>query len=99
MSTSRTGTAAYKRWRTAVLRRDRLAGVSRCPICGVEMDYDVGLKPNSAEPDHILAAVFGGRNEIENGRAICRQCNQRRGNGLNDRKPKTTKVVTNLVAW
>ncbi len=101
MSTSRTGTAKHKRWRIAVLARDHAAGITRCPICGVTMDYNVGRKPNSAEADHILAARFGGQLTLDNGRTICRHCNQSRGDGSRSARASMMKpkVITNDFIW
>lgn len=101
MATSRTGTAKYKRWRLAILTRDRNAGITHCPLCGCVMDYEHGLKPNSAEPDHILADKFGGQLTGDNGRAICRHCNQSRGDGSKSARAKAMKpaVVTIDFDW
>lgn len=84
MVSSRTGLTPHLDFRRKVLRRDRKAGVTRCPICLTELDYDESRKPNSAEPDHILPITRGGTNHPDNGRTICRRCNQRRGNKLDD---------------
>jgi 5-methylcytosine-specific restriction endonuclease McrA len=81
MATSRTGTASHKRFRKQVLSQARADGVTHCPLCRVALDYSAGLKPNSAEPDHIIPVARGGTNDADNGRAICRECNQRRGKG------------------
>ena len=100
MATSRTSLASHRQWRLAVLTRDRNAGITRCPICGVTMDYDHSRTPRSAEPDHLLPWAHGGRNTLDNGRTICRRCNQSRGKG-NTRKAKRneTKKTTNLIKW
>ncbi len=104
MATSRTGTAQYKRWRREVLRQAQRDDITNCPLCGIQLDYSRGLQPNSAEPDHIQPDSLGGRNVIENGRAICRLCNQRRGNGTRERKQQKAEAarrrqVTTLVEW
>ena len=102
MATSRTGTAKYKRWRTAILARDKAAGITHCPLCGCVLDYSRGLLPNSAEPDHIIADAFGGQLTMENGRAICRHCNQARGDGRSTARAKQIsepQVVTVDVEW
>lgn len=88
---SRTSLAPHRNFRLRVLTRDKAAGVTHCPLCNVEMDYDVSRKPNSAEPDHIVPHALGGSNETSNGRAICRKCNQTRGG-------KTTKADTTEAA-
>lgn len=83
MTTSRTGTASHKRWRQRVLGEAQAQGITHCPVqgCGVELDYRVGKQPHSAEPDHILPVHYGGRNDVDNGRVMCRKCNQSRGKG------------------
>jgi hypothetical protein len=86
MVTSRTGTASHLRFRKAVLTRDRKAGITHCPECGVLMDYDTSRQPHSAEPDHITAHKYGGTNDPTNGRTICRACNQSLGD---KRRPQT----------
>lgn len=100
MTTSRTGTASHKRWRKLVLQAGQDAGVTHCPMpsCGVLLNYDQGKQPNSAEPDHILPVYYGGMNDIDNGRVICRNCNQSRGKG--DRKEREApKAVTASPIW
>ena len=80
MATSRTGTATYKRASRAAKKRAKANGQTRCPHCDVELDYDVGLKPNSAESDHIIPHSAGGQDTIDNLVIICRRCNQSKGN-------------------
>lgn len=94
MATSRTGTAKYKRWRLNVLHRDQAAGITHCQLCGCIMNYDQGKHPNSAEPDHILADKFGGQLTMDNGRTICRHCNQSRGDGSKSARAKRMKPAT-----
>lgn len=98
MVTSRTGTASHKRFRRAVLNRDRRAGIIACPLCGVTLDYNTGLLPNSAVPDHIIPWAQGGRDHPDNGRTICRRCNEQRG-GKRDQTKPPTRTVTNLIDW
>lgn len=88
VATSRTGTTSYKRWRTQILNRDRTQGVTHCPLCNTPLDYTTSRQPNSAEPDHIIPHANGGTNTLENGRTICRRCNQRRGSFLGRRSHK-----------
>ena len=94
MATSRTGTGRYKRWRREVLGEARASGITNCPRCGVWLDYDKGLRPNSAEPDHITPHAAGGTETPENGAVLCRRCNQ----SLGDKKPRTRRkqVVTSI---
>lgn len=97
MATSRTGTAEYLQWRRRVLARDKAAGMTNCPLCDCKLDYQVTRKPDSAEPDHILAVARGGGNTLDNGRTICRQCNQSRGKG--NAEPRTVVKVEASPIW
>jgi 5-methylcytosine-specific restriction endonuclease McrA len=104
LATSRTGTGQYKRWRHDVLRAGQAEGVTHCPLCSVPLDYSTGRQPNSAEPDHIQPHSLGGRNVVENGRVICRLCNQRRGNATRERKTgkriaAKSRTIKALVEW
>lgn len=96
MASSRTGLTPHLNFRKAVLRRDRKAGITNCPLCNTVMDYDITRQPNSAEPDHILAIANGGTNTPSNGRAICRRCNQSKGAGP-DPQPRAT--ITASPGW
>lgn len=99
MVSSRTGLTPHLRFRGAVLRRDQAAGITNCPLCGVQMDYDKGRQPHSAEPDHIVPITRGGTNDPDNGRTICRRCNQSKGNKLDRQASSPKRSPTNLVAW
>lgn len=79
MPSSRTGLTPHLNFRKRVLTRDRKAGITHCPECGVHMDYDTSRLPHSAEPDHIIPIAYGGTNHPDNGRTICRRCNQSLG--------------------
>lgn len=83
MVSSRTGTSQYRHWRKRVLAAGRAAGITHCPSCNVVLDYVNTLTPASAEPDHILPHRWGGKNVLENGRVLCRRCNQSRGDRVN----------------
>jgi 5-methylcytosine-specific restriction endonuclease McrA len=86
--TSRTGTATYLRNRRRVLRHARSEGLTHCPgyerrdgthrACGRELNYDAPLLDGSAETDHIVDYQFGGTDEAENLRVLCRACNRER---------------------
>lgn len=88
MATSRTGTAKYLRNRAIVIRKAKAAGITHCPgyelpngkhrECGRELNYDEPLLPESAEADHIIEARYGGTDDIDNLRIICRTCNLER---------------------
>lgn len=49
----------------------------KCPLCRVYMTNDAA-KPTSREIDHIVPLNVGGTDTIENLRALCRACNNRR---------------------
>ncbi|WP_038463642.1 HNH endonuclease signature motif containing protein [Arthrobacter sp. PAMC 25486] len=97
MASSRTGTTAWKKVRAQALRRDEHNGVTQCRYCWCQLDYKVGLRPNSAEPDHILAHSLGGQDVLENLITICRRCNQSKGD---NQAPKTAyKPVKTSRRW
>jgi 5-methylcytosine-specific restriction endonuclease McrA len=78
--TSRTGTAKYLRNSARVKREARRAGLTHCPgvddkACGRELDYETPRLDGSAEADHILEVRYGGTDDVENLRVICRSCN------------------------
>ncbi|MGO3147098.1 MAG: HNH endonuclease [Leucobacter sp.] len=90
ITTSRTGTAKYKRWRINILHQAQHEGITHCPCkaacthhsgrpCLVRLDYNQGKRPNSAEPDHITPHAQGGRETHDNGQVLCRRCNQSQG--------------------
>ena len=93
MATSRTGTATWKRVRAQALAKAKRLGQTKCPHCQTELDYAQGLKPNSAEPDHIIPWKLGGRDHIDNLVVICRRCNQSKGKRA---APKTKNIVQPL---
>jgi 5-methylcytosine-specific restriction endonuclease McrA len=78
MATSRTGTATWKRLRAQALKEAKANGREHCPYCKVPLDYDVGLKPNSAEVDHVTpySATGSDQGPLD---VICRRCNQSKG--------------------
>ena len=96
MTTSRTGTGKYRRNRARVIAQARADGVVYCPgftdragqmqRCGCWLDFDTPGLPNSAEADHVIDYQFGGSDEIENLRVLCRRCNLAR----NRSQPKPT---------
>ena len=79
MTTSRTGTATWKRVRAQAIARAKRNGVTHCRHCNVPLDYINGRTPASAEPDHLVPYSMGGKDHIDNLEVICRQCNQSKG--------------------
>lgn len=95
MTTSRTGTAVYLRNAARVKKQAQRNGLTHCPGytdagCGRQLDYTTPLTPASAEADHIIEHRFGGTDNIENLRVLCRDCNGRR----NKRVPPPVPAVT-----
>lgn len=62
---SRTGTAAHKRFRQAVLTRDR----HTCQACG---HHDPTGR--TLEADHIINVAAGGPTHPDNGQTLCAPC-------------------------
>lgn len=91
---SRTGTAQYFHWRKRVLTEGKNKGITHCPFCHCLLDYERTRRPNSAEPDHILPVRWGGKNTLDNGRVICRRCNQSRGSNVSPKlsEPRRSSV-------
>lgn len=105
MASSRTGLTPHLRFRRAVLAAGQRAGTTHCPICQVQLDYQVSRKPESAEPDHIMPAATARAlgwsdaqiNTPSNGRVICRLCNQQRGARVD--APKDIKPIKPSDIW
>ena len=57
--------------RIVIWRRDN--GTCQSPECGKQIAF------NEMEADHIIPHSRGGQTTIDNGRALCRQCNARKG--------------------
>lgn len=83
MTTSRTGTATWKRISKQALRRAQAQGITHCPIpgCGVTLDYHNRKADNGASVDHIIAHHYGGPDSLDNAEVICLDCNRRKGKG------------------
>lgn len=101
MATSRTGTTQGKRFRTDTLRAALTQGQTHCPDCGIPLAWDTSKQPDSPEADHIIPHSLGGTDTPDNGRVICRHCNQSRGHGrIKNRQAKpATRTTTTLVQW
>ena len=79
MATSRTGTTQWLRIAKHAKKQAQRDGITNCKYCRVILDYEQGLKPNSAEADHVEAYSHTGSNDGEI-QIICRRCNQSKGN-------------------
>lgn len=102
MTTSRTGTAQGKRFRKDTLRQALSQGLTHCPDCGTQLAWGTSRLPASPEADHIIPHSHGGTDTQDNGRVICRHCNQSRGNKpvpAHKRQPVTPKTTTTLIRW
>jgi 5-methylcytosine-specific restriction protein A len=100
MAGSRTGTTGWLKLSKIALRRARAQGQTRCPFCGVLLNFEVSRQPNSAEPDHIIPHARGGTDTLENVQVICRRCNQSKGNRPNPRTvPPVCKPLRTTRAW
>lgn len=99
MPGSRTGGTTYLNNRARVIAQARADGLTHCPgytdpagtahPCGRTLNYDTLQQPDSAEADHIIEARYGGSDDVENLRVICRTCNQQR----NRRTPQIPDVT------
>lgn len=97
---SRTSSPKWRRIRAAVIKRCMDEGKTRCPICGVDMDFEYPGRPNSVEIDHIVPHSMGGEDSMENVQAMCLRDNRRKGNGQ-ARKPHPVVRVEppTLIEW
>lgn len=82
MSTSRTGTASWKKLVRAKRYAKQQEHVPRCPRCRVALRFDVPNQPCSAELDHLVPASHGGEDTWENTEIVCHTCNRSKGNRL-----------------
>jgi 5-methylcytosine-specific restriction enzyme A len=98
MATSRTGTAQWKRARGQALAKAKRTGVTHCLHCKAQLNYDQGLLPNSAEPDHIIPWSMGGKDHVDNLVVICRRCNQSKGH-RDAPKDRTVKPLKTSRKW
>ncbi|MGJ5591843.1 HNH endonuclease [Micrococcus lylae] len=69
----------WKNIRRQVIARAKRDGLEHCPLCRRRLDWTSHHQPDSVEVDHIVPHVLGGRDHIDNARAICRACNQKLG--------------------
>ena len=76
------------KFRDRVLNAARLRGDYTCGICKqfLNLDLMAGF-PESPEADHIIPHAKGGTDSVENGRAVHRQCNQERGDRVENKPP------------
>ena len=99
MAASRTGTTAWKRVRDQAIRRAKRAGVTHCRHCGVLLNYEQGLLPESAEVDHLIPHSAGGKDHIDNIEVICRLDNQSKGNRAAPKKRIAAQPLKTSRNW
>ena len=100
MASSRTGSGKWRRLRKEVIEEAIRKEQFNCPLCGIGLDYEYSLQPNSAEVDHILEHSLGGQDVKENVRVICRYCNQTRFHKeRRNRKPAERIEPETKIEW
>lgn len=100
MASSRTGSGKWRRLRKEVIEEAIRKEQFNCPLCGIGLDYEYSLQPNSAEVDHILEHSLGGQDVKENVRVICRYCNQTRFHKeRRNRKPSGRIEPETKIEW
>ena len=100
MASSRTGSGKWRRLRKEVIEEAIRKEQFNCPLCGIGLDYEYSLQPNSAEVDHILEHSLGGQDVKENVRVICRYCNQTRFHKeRRNRKPAGRIEPETKIEW
>lgn len=85
MATPRSATALHKRMRRVVLAQARARGVTNCPGCQVELDYDsTDRPPNAAEADEIIpfAVTRKTSEDPDDWQVLCRTCNRQKSDKI-----------------
>ena len=89
----------YRNYQARKKLRDRYrkAGIERCPVCGVLLDWEHPYRPNSAELDEIIPvskipAPLKAQMCVDprNVQVLCRKCNRAKSDNLHWKpsKPK-----------
>lgn len=95
MATSRTGTAAWKRMRTTLIRtRDHI-----CHWCGKPLDPAAPKgSPNAIELDHVVPVSLHPdlAHEPSNLALVCHPCNRSKGNRA---QPKASRQARTTCAF
>lgn len=81
MVTSRTGTSVHKRMVAKTLTAARAQGVTHCPGCNNELDYEDRTSKHGAHADEIVPYAVRGytSTDINDWQVLCATCNQRKG--------------------
>lgn len=85
MATSRSSTTAHKRMRGIVIATAIAQGITHCPSCGVELDYDAKDRPpNAPEADEIIPFAKTGVTSTDpaDWQVLCRTCNRRKSDKM-----------------
>ena len=100
MATSRTGTGKWKRVRKQAIDKAIANEQFNCLDCGIHLDYEHSMQPNSAEVDHVLAYALGGQDTLDNTRVICRYCNQTRFHRERSGQKQAGRIVSETrIEW
>ena len=91
-TSSRTSTAEWKKIRDKRREEEYNKGLTNCPSCGVWLNWDQGLLPNSAEVDHIEPWVDTRTNDYNSTQIICRLCNQKKGGKQGSRRKQKKSI-------
>ena len=97
MTTSRTGTAQWKKLVSQARAKAQDNGLTTCPLCNTWMNFDHAQLPNSPELDHIIPFAEGGTNDEQNLRIICRSCNQKRGGSVGNQRMRAAKLQAKVT--
>lgn len=81
MTTSRTGTTQWKRVAAQAIAEAKAQGITHCPACSIELDYEHRANDNGATVDHVVSHARGGEDAIENTAILCKRCNASKGAG------------------
>lgn len=103
MATPRTATTAHKRMRAATLARDKANGVTRCPSCGIELDYETTdrANPAKAEADEIIPFAVRGytSTDPDDWQTLCARCNQSKGKKMPGADDEPERTWPHSRAW
>lgn len=81
MATSRTGTSVHKRMAREVTADAQARGITHCPSCGHELDYEDRRSTHGAQADETTPYAATGTTSTDPSQwqVLCAQCNQRKG--------------------
>jgi hypothetical protein len=99
-TTPRSATTVHKRMRRQLLARAQLDGITHCPRCRIELDYDNGQAPNGAQADEIIPFALTGITSanLEDWQVLCARCNQSKGASVAPR-PSARELYPHSREW